>query len=224
MRLDILTIFPEIFTPLDAGVTGKARRAGVFSLRVHNIRDYAEDERGTVDDRPYGGGPGMVMKPGPIVRACEAVLAETGSDPEILVMSPRGSKFTQSRAEQLSKKEHIIIICGRYEGIDERVLEILGASEVSVGDFILSGGELPAMAVAESVVRLLPGALGDENSVSEESFSGGLLEYPQYTRPESFRGLKTPWELLSGDHGKIKKWRQEQAKKKTRESRPDLLS
>jgi tRNA (guanine37-N1)-methyltransferase len=223
MRIDVLTIFPEIFTPLEASIAGRAKKSGIFTLYIHDIRDYARGPHRAVDDRPYGGGPGMVMKPGPIVRAAEDIIRKTGPC-DILIMSPRGEKFSQKIAARLSRKEHLIIICGRYEGIDERVIEYLKATEISIGDYILSGGEVPAMAVIESAVRLIPGALGSEDSTACESFSEGLLEYPQYTRPEDFRGLKAPAVLLSGNHDKIKKWRKELSVKYTREKRPDLTA
>ncbi len=223
MRIDILTIFPEIFAPLEASVTGRARKSGVFELHIHDLRDYTDDEHRSTDDRPYGGGAGMVMKPGPIVRAAEKIIPDEGTSPEIIIMSPRGDRFSQERARELSGKKHLIIICGRYEGIDERAAEYLGAAEISIGDYILSGGEVPAMAVVESVVRLMPGGMGSSDSAEEESFSEKLLEYPQYTRPENFRGMKVPGVLLSGNHEEIKKWRKEQSLKRTAEKRPDLL-
>jgi tRNA (guanine37-N1)-methyltransferase len=223
MRIDIFTIFPDIFIPLEVSITGRARKSGLFSLLIHDIRDYAEGPHKNVDDRPYGGGPGMVMKPEPIVKAVEEVINTTKTSPEIVIMSPRGQKFTHRLAVSLSKKNHIAIICGRYEGIDERVMKYLGASEISIGDYVLCGGEVPAMAVTESIVRLLPGALGDEDSANEDSFAGGLLEYPQYTRPENFKGLKVPKVLLSGNHQEIKDWRKKQAVKNTLKNRPDLL-
>ena len=223
MRIDVLTIFPDIFAPLDASIAGRARRSGLFSLHIHDIRDYADDEHRSVDDRPYGGGPGMVMKPGPVVRAVEDIKNRSATSPEIIIMSPRGEKFSQDKAGALAEKKHIIIICGRYEGIDERVLEYLGASEISIGDYILSGGEIAAMAVVESAVRLIPGVMRDSGSAEEESFAEGLLEYPQYTRPENFRGLMVPGVLLSGNHEEIRKWRKKQALERTSEKRPDLL-
>ncbi len=223
MRIDILTIFPDIFSPLKVSVVGRAQESGLFSLHIHDIRDYALDEHKSVDDRPYGGGPGMVMKAEPIVRAVEDVKQAAGSAPRIIVMSPRGGRFCQRTAENLLGCGNLIIICGRYEGIDERVLEILGAEELSIGDYILCGGEIPAMAVVEAVARLIPGVLGDEESIKEESFSNSLLEYPHYTRPETFRGKKTPGVLLSGDHKKIRQWRKQQALERTRKKRPDLF-
>ncbi len=224
MRIDILTIFPDIFYPLDVSVAGRARKEGIFRLYIHDIRDYCEDEHRSVDDRPYGGGPGMVMKPEPIVKAVEAVIEKTGGDPRIILMSPGGQRHSQEKAASLAAEKHIIIICGRYEGVDERVLECLGAEEISIGDYVLCGGEIPAMAVVESVVRLLPGVLGDEDSPKEESFSERLLEYPHYTRPENFRGMKAPPVLLSGNHEQIRLWRKTQSLKRTRKRRPDLFS
>lgn len=223
MRIDVLTIFPGIFAPMDVSVAARARASGLFSLFIHDIRDYADDAHRTVDDRPYGGGPGMVMKAGPLVRAGEEIRNLSNPGAKTLVMSPRGERFTQKKAEILSGEPGLIIICGRYEGIDERVISLLSAEEISIGDYILCGGEVPAMAVVEAVVRLIPGVLGSQDSAIEESFEGGLLEYPQFTRPEEFRGMGVPRVLLSGNHEEIKKWRAEKSLERTRRKRPDLF-
>ncbi len=220
MRIDVVTLFPGMFKgPLDESIIGRARETGVLDLRIINLRDFTHDRHKTVDDRPFGGGPGMVLKPEPIFEAVESI---EGADKYVILLSACGRLFNQSIAEELAKKEHIVLICGGYEGVDERVAEHLANDEISIGDYILSSGVLPAMVIIDAVTRLLPGVLGDEESAKEESFSTGLLEYPQYTRPAEFRGWKVPEVLLSGNHAEIAKWRRQQALKRTMERRPDL--
>lgn len=225
MRFDIITIFPEIFAGvLDCGILRRARQSGIVSVRIINLRDFAQGKHRPVDDRPYGGGEGMVFLPGPIFDAVEFCCG--GPDVaarKVVLLSPQGRTWTHELASEFSTIPHVILICGRYEGVDQRVVESLVDIEISIGDFVLSGGEIPAMAVLDSVVRLLPGALGNKESARNESFSTGLLDYPQYTRPADFRGMKVPEVLLSGDHGRIDRWRRERAMEKTRENRPEML-
>lgn len=224
MRIDILTLFPEVFQPfLDASIVGRARRGGLVSIGCTNIRDYATDKHHSVDDRPFGGGPGMVMMCGPVFAAVEHVESGRSFDSTRVVLTPRGERLHQAIAAELSTKPRLVVLCGHYEGFDERIPEGLGAREISIGDYVLSGGEPAAMVLVDAVVRLLPGALGDEDSAGNDSFSMGLLEYPQYTRPREFQGLVVPEVLLSGDHQAIERWRREQARRITRERRPDLL-
>ncbi len=217
----MLTIFPEIFgSPLRASLLGKAIAAGLVDVRVHDIRAYATDRHRKVDDEPYGGGPGMVMKPEPIFAAVGAL----GPGPKrILLLSPAGRRLDQALVRELAREPWLVLICGRYEGVDERVVEGLGAEEVSIGDYVLSGGELPALVVIEAVARLVPGVVGKEESLARESFEEGLLDHPHYTRPAEFRGMRVPEVLLSGDHAAIERWRREAAREKTRRNRPDLL-
>lgn len=221
MRIDVLTIFPEIFaSPLRASLLGKALEAGLLEVRIHDIRAHAADRHRKVDDEPYGGGPGMVMKPGPIFAAVEAL----GPGPKrILLLSPAGRRLDQALVRELAREPWLVLICGRYEGVDERVVEGLGAEEVSIGDYVLSGGELPALVVIEAVARLVPGVVGKEESLARESFEEGILDHPHYTRPAEFRGMRVPEVLLSGDHAAIARWRREAALAKTRRNRPDLL-
>jgi len=224
MRIDVLTLFPEMFvSPLSASILKRAQEKGVVEISLTNIRDFALDHYRKVDDKPYGGGPGMVIMPGPVFACYEQVEAQAPEPGRTIMLTPQGRPLSQSLAEQLSREERIILLSGRYEGFDERIRLGLNAEPVSIGDYVLSGGELAAMVLIDAVVRLLPGALGDEESSKEESFSEGLLEYPQYTRPEEFRGMKVPEILLSGDHGKIAKWRREQSRQRTRQRRPDLM-
>ncbi len=224
MRIDVLTLFPEMFeSPLNHSILKRAQQNKITEIVFTNIRDFAEDKYRKVDDKPYGGGPGMVMMPGPVFSCFEHVEKLSPEKPRIILLTPQGCKFTQEKAVELSKEKRLILIASRYEGFDERIRIGLGAEQISVGDYVLSGGELPAMIVIDAVVRLLEGALGDEGSATEESFSNGLLEYPQYTRPEEFRGMKVPDILLSGDHGKIAQWRQQQALERTKKWRPDLI-
>ena len=224
MRIDILTLFPQVFeSPLSCSILKRAQEKGVVDIVLTNIRDFAADNYKKVDDKPYGGGPGMVMMPGPVFDCFEYVKKLSTQKPRVILLTPQGQKFDQAKATELSRENRLILIAGRYEGFDERIRIGLGAEQISIGDFVLSGGELAAMVVVDAVVRLLPGALGDEDSPKDDSFSEGLLEYPQYTRPEVFRGMKVPDILLSGDHGKIARWRRHQALERTKKQRPDLL-
>lgn len=224
MRIDVLTLFPEMFeSPLSCSILNRAQEAGVVDIILTNIRDFATDSYKKVDDKPYGGGPGMVMMPGPVFDCFEYVEKLSLKKGRVILLTPQGQKFDQEKAAELSKEKRLILIAGRYEGFDERIRVGLGAEQISVGDFVLSGGELAAMIIIDAVVRLLAGALGDEDSPKDDSFSAGLLEYPQYTRPEVFRDMKVPDILLSGDHGKIAEWRRQQALDRTRKWRPDLL-
>jgi tRNA (guanine37-N1)-methyltransferase len=220
MKIDVLTLFPEMFAgPLDVSMVARARKAGLLELQVRNLRDWTHDRHKTVDDRPFGGGPGMVLKPEPIFEAVEALATEKT---RVLMMAPAGRRFTQAIARELAGQEHLLFLCGSYEGFDERVRTLV-QEELSIGDYVLTNGGLPAMVVIDAVTRLLPGVLGDDESAQDESFSHGLLEYPHYTRPAEFRGMKVPEILLSGNHAEIEKWRRKQAKERTRERRPDLL-
>lgn len=222
MRVDVLTIFPSIFeSPLRESLLGKAIEVGTLDVRVHDVRDHTTDRHRQVDDESYGGGPGMVMKPEPVFRAVESL----GNEPKrLLVMSPAGRRLDQELVRELSNEPWLVLIAGRYEGIDERVVEGLGAEEVSIGDYVLSGGELPVLVVLEAVTRLVPGVIGREESHERDSFgTDGLLDHPHYTRPAEFRGMRVPEVLLSGDHAAVERWRREAAVEKTRRNRPDLL-
>jgi tRNA (guanine37-N1)-methyltransferase len=224
MRIDILTLFPEMFeSPLKYSILKRAQEQGIVAIVLTNIRDFATDRYRKVDDKPYGGGAGMVMMPGPVFDCFEYVQKLAPSRGRVVLLTPQGERFTQAKARELSQQERLILIAGRYEGFDERIRTGLNAEQISVGDYVLNGGELVAMIVVDAVVRLLPGALGDEDSAKDDSFSHGLLEYPQYTRPEVFRDMKVPDILLSGDHKKIAEWRRQQALARTRQWRPDLL-
>ncbi|MGC8861952.1 MAG: tRNA (guanosine(37)-N1)-methyltransferase TrmD [Armatimonadota bacterium] len=225
MRIDILTTFPQIIEAVAReSILGKARERGVIQVQAVNLRDYAEDKHRSTDDEPYGGGPGMVMKCEPVFRAAEALAARSGPGrPRIILMTPQGRLLSQRLAEELAGESHLIIICGRYEGVDERIREHLATDEISIGDYILAGGELAALVLLEVVTRLVPGVLGDECSSQTESFSCGLLEYAQYTRPADFRGYRVPQVLLSGNHAEIEKWRRQNAIERTLARRPDLL-
>lgn len=221
MRVDILTIFPGIFEgPLRESLLGKGIASGVVDVRVHNLRDFTTDRHRQVDDVPFGGGPGMVMKPEPVFAAVES-LGPGGK--RLLLLSPAGRRLDQAFARELAAEPWLVLICGRYEGVDERVVEGLSAEEVSIGDYVLAGGEVPALVVLEAVARLIPGIVGREESLQQESFQDGLLEYPQYTRPQEFRGMTVPEVLLSGDHARIEEWRRQAALEKTKRVRPDLL-
>lgn len=222
MHIDIVTLFPEMFRgPFDSSIVGRAIEHGVVSIALHNLRDWAHDRRRTVDDTPFGGGPGMVLKPEPIFEAVE----EIGSaDAEIILLTPNGDLLRQAMVEELAGRRHLILICGHYEGVDERVADHLATQQISVGDYVLSGGELPAMVLADAIVRLLPGALGCADSIREEAHSEGLLEYPQYTRPADYRGLTVPEIVRSGNHQELTRWRRSQALMRTRSRRPDLLT
>jgi tRNA (guanine37-N1)-methyltransferase len=221
MRIDVLTLFPEMFTgPLDVSMVGRARERGLLELKIHNLRDWTHDRHKTVDDRPFGGGPGMVLKPEPIFAAVESLATEAT---RVVLMTPAGRKFSQALARELAQQPHLLLVCASYEGVDERAVEALVDDELSIGDYVLTNGGLPTMVVIDAVTRLLPGVLGDEESALDESFSHGLLEYPHYTRPAEFRGLKVPEVLLSGHHAEIAKWRAQQARVRTSQRRPDLL-
>jgi len=224
VRVDILTLFPEMFeSPLSRSILKRAQQAGVVEIVLTNMRNFATDNYKKVDDKPYGGGPGMVMMPQPVFDCFEHVQKQSPQKGTVLLLTPQGQKFDQAKAVELSKKNRLILIAGRYEGFDERIRIGLGAEQISIGDYVLTGGELAAMVIVDAVVRLLAGALGDEDSAKDDSFSEGLLEYPQYTRPEVFRDMKVPDVLLSGDHAKIAKWRRQQAIERTKKYRPDLL-
>ena len=221
MKIDVLTLFPGMFTgPLDESIVQRARKSGRLELNLHNLRDYTHDRHHTVDDRPFGGGPGMLLKPEPLFEALEHLAGEAAW---IILLTPAGRPFNQSIARELAQKERLLLICGSYEGVDQRVHESWVDEELSIGDYVLTNGALPAMVIIDVVTRLLPGVLGDEQSAQEESFSRGLLEYPQYTRPADFRGLKVPEVLLSGNHAQITSWRAEQSRLRTAQRRPDLL-
>ena len=221
MKIDVLTLFPAMFAgPLDESIIKRARESGRLDLTTHNLRDYAHDRHRTVDDRPFGGGPGMLLKPEPLFEAVEGLARE---QTRVILLSPAGRKFSQAIARELAGFEHLLLVSGHYEGFDERVREQLADDELSIGDYVLTNGALPAMVIVDAVTRLLPGVLGDDESAQEESFNHGLLEYPQYTRPAEFRGLKVPDVLLSGNHAEIARWRAAQARLRTQERRPDLL-
>lgn len=221
---EALSVFPEVFDSyFGASILGKAQARGIFSFTAHNLRDWTHDRHKTVDDAPFGGGAGMLMKPAPIFEALDDIVAASAEKPYVVFFTPTGTSFTQQVAERLSKKPHIVFMCGRYEGIDQRAYS-LADEELSLGDYVLTGGELACMVVVDALVRLLPGALGDEMSSQDESFSDGLLEYEQYTRPSSYRGMDVPDVLLSGDHGKIASWRRANALERTVLRRPDLLA
>jgi tRNA (guanine37-N1)-methyltransferase len=228
MQFEVFTLLPEVFPPyLESSILQRARQRGLIDVRVHNIRDYTHDKHHTTDDTPYGGGGGMVMKPEPVFEAVESVLGPLRDSPlpvPVILLTPQGRLFTQRVAEELSRYERIALLCGRYEGVDERIREHLVTDEISIGDYVLTGGELPALMVIDAVSRLLPGVLGDPDGAQDDSHSMGLLEYPHYTRPPVFRGWSVPDVLLSGDHGKIEKWRREQALLRTRQRRPDILN
>jgi tRNA (guanine37-N1)-methyltransferase len=228
MQFEVFTLLPEVFPPyLESSMLLRARQRGLIDVHIHNIRDYTHDRHHTTDDTPYGGGGGMVMKPEPVFEAIESVLGIT--DPAqptpspVILLTPQGRVFTQRVAEEFARHERIALLCGRYEGVDERIREHLVTDEISVGDYVLTGGELPALLIIDAVARLLPGVLGDPTGAQDDSHSMGLLEYPHYTRPPDFRGWKVPEVLLSGDHAKIEKWRREQALIRTLKKRPDML-
>ena len=234
MTIDILTLFPQMFSgPFDESIIHRARKKGLVEIKIHNLRDWAVDKRGTVDDRPFGGGPGMILKPEPIFAAVEDIKKQKTINNEQLtiLLSPQGQPFNQQTARRLSELNHLILICGHYEGVDERVRAHLVDEEVSIGDYVLTGGELPAMVVTDAVVRLIPGVFEKPEATESESFSQKTInneqlaiEYPQYTRPEVFRDFRVPEVLLSGNHQEIEKWRKEQAGERTRERRPELLA
>ena len=230
MQFEVFTLLPEVFSPyLDSSILQRARQRGLVSVNVHNIRDYTHDKHHMTDDTPYGGGGGMVMKPEPVFEAIESVLGLGAHQtqplpvPPIIMLTPQGRVFSQSVADELSRYESIVLLCGRYEGLDERIREHLVTDEISIGDYVLTGGELPALILIDAVSRLIPGVLGDPDGAADDSHATGLLEYPHYTRPPEFRGWEVPEILLSGDHGKIEKWRREQAILRTLARRPDML-
>jgi tRNA (guanine37-N1)-methyltransferase len=224
MKIDILTLFPDMFRGVfGQSILKKAEEKKAVTYNLVNFRDYADNKHQTVDDYPYGGGAGMVLKPQPIFDAVEDLKSKSTTNPRIILMCPQGERYTQKKAEELAKEDHLILICGHYEGFDERIREHLVTDEISIGDYVLTGGELGAMVVVDSVVRLLPGVLGNETSHIKDSFSTGLLEHPHYTRPADFRGMKVPDVLLSGNHRLIEEWREKEALKRTWERRPDLL-
>ena len=227
MKVDIVTIFPKMVeAPLAEGIVARAIARGLIDVRVHDLRDFTTDRHRVVDDMPFGGGPGMVLKPAPLFAAVEAIVAQRGADARraIVLTSPDGERLTHGVATRLSALDHLVILCGRYEGVDERVRDHLATETISIGDYVLSGGELPALVIVDAVARLVPGVVGDDASVRGDTFArDGLLDFPQYTRPAEFRGLKVPDVLLSGHHAEIEKWRREQALDRTRRHRPDLL-
>ena len=218
----MLTLFPAMFAgPLDESIIMRARKAGLLELNIHQLRDWTQDRHKTVDDRPFGGGPGMLLKAEPLFAAVEGLRREPT---KVILLSPAGRKFSQAIARELAEAQDLLLVTGHYEGFDERVRDALADDELSIGDYVLTNGALPAMVVIDAVTRLLPGVLGDDASSRDESFSHGLLEYPQYTRPAEFRGMKVPDVLVSGNHAEIEKWRREQAQLRTRQARPDLLT
>ncbi len=225
MRFDAFTIFPEVMRPyIEVSVLGRARQSGLVEVRLHDLRDYTQDRHRTTDDVPYGGGGGMVMKPEPIFESVESVLGEELETTPVILLTPQGRVFDQRAARELAGHERLALICGRYEGVDERVRQHLATDEISIGDYVLSGGELPALVVLDSVARLLPGFLGDEAAAQHDSHNRSLLEHPHYTRPADFRGWRVPEILRSGDHGRIKEWRRRESLKRTLHRRPDLLA
>jgi tRNA (guanine37-N1)-methyltransferase len=221
VRIDVLTIFPGIFeSPIRESLLGKAIQAGILDVRVHDMRDFTTDRHRQVDDEAYGGGPGMVLKPEPVFAAVESL----GEGPKrVILLSPAGRRLDQALVRELAKEPWLVLISGRYEGVDERIVEGLPAEEISIGDYVLSGGEIPALVLLEAVTRLVPGVVGSEESLERESFEGGTLDHPHYTRPREFRGMRVPEVLLSGNHAEVERWRREAAQKKTRRNRPDLL-
>ncbi|PYZ97997.1 tRNA (guanosine(37)-N1)-methyltransferase TrmD [Alteribacter lacisalsi] len=224
MRMTVLTLFPEMFEGVfNTSILGQAQKKGIVSYDVVNFRDYSSDRHNRVDDYPYGGGGGMVLTPQPLFDAVKAQREDGAKEPRIILLCPQGERYDQRKAEELSKEDHLVFLCGHYEGYDERIREHLVTDEISIGDFVLTGGELGAMTIADSVTRLLPGALGNETSAVTDSHSTGLLEYPHYTRPSDYEGMKVPEVLLSGHHERIETWRREQALRRTFERRPDLL-
>ena len=229
MQFEVFTLLPEVFAPyLESSILLRARQRGFIDVRLHNIRDYTHDKHHTTDDTPYGGGGGMVMKPEPVFEAIESVLGFTADPTQpppfpVILLTPQGRVFNQRIAEELSGHERIALLCGRYEGVDERIREHLVTDEISIGDYVLTGGELPALMIIDAISRLIPGVLGDPTGAQDDSHSMGLLEYPHYTKPSEFRGWRVPDVLLSGDHAKIEKWRREQALTRTFNKRPDML-
>jgi tRNA (guanine37-N1)-methyltransferase len=225
MKFDIVTIFPRMVAAgLAEGVVGRGIDRGLLDVRIHDLRDHTTDRHRSVDDVPYGGGPGMVMKPEPLFRAVEGIRADRGEPAAIVLLSPQGRLFTQGEAIRLSRLQHVALLCGRYEGVDERVRDLVATEELSIGDYVLSGGELAALVIVDAVSRLVPGVVGDAGSVEDDSFSRGLFDYPHYTRPAEFGGRTVPEVLLSGHHAEVRKWRKREALRRTLERRPDLLA
>ncbi len=225
MKIDVVTIFPQmIAAPLAEGIVSRAIARGLIDLRVHDLRDHTTDRHRVVDDMPFGGGPGMVLKAEPLFNAVAHIRAERGQPDAVILTTPDGRRFTQGEASRLAGLGHVVVLCGRYEGVDERVRTHLATEALSIGDYVVSGGELPALVMVDAVARLVPGVVGDEGSVARDSFSRGLLDYPQYTRPASWQGLDVPPVLLSGHHGEIERWRRREAMRRTFERRPDLLA
>ena len=224
MRIDIVTIFPRMVRgPLEEGIVARAMARGLLEIVVHDLRDFTTDRHRVVDDVPFGGGPGMVLKPEPLFRAVDGIRERAGEPEAIVLTSPDGARFTHADAARLSALRHVVILCGRYEGVDERVRLGLATEELSIGDYVVSGGELPALVIADAVARFVPGVVGDEGSVARDTFARGLLDFAQYTRPAEFRGLAVPPVLLSGHHAEIERWRRREALRRTLERRPDLL-
>src|SRR5687767_7954311 len=224
LKFDVVTIFPRmVVAGLAEGVVSRGITRGLIDVAVHDLRDHTDDRHRTVDDVPYGGGPGMVMKPEPLARAVEAIRVQRGTPDAVILLTPQGRPFRQAEAVRLSGAAHVVLLCGRYEGMDERVRELVATEELSIGDYVLSGGELPALVIVDTISRLVPGVVGDEQSVEQDSFSRGLLDYPHYTRPGEFAGLKVPDVLLSGHHADVRRWRRKTALARTLERRPDLL-
>jgi len=226
MRFDIISVFPELFSgALEYGIIRRARQSGLVDIRLVNLRDFSKDRHKSVDDRPYGGGEGMVFMPAPLFEAIEFCRGSEGNrDAQVVLLTPQGKPWSQDLAAEFAAISNLILICGRYEGVDQRVIDCLVDREISIGDFVLTGGEIPAMVLLDSIVRLIPGALGCKESAINESFSTGLLDYPQYTRPAEYRGYTVPEVLLSGDHARIERWRKEKALEKTKRARPELMS
>lgn len=224
LTVDIVTIFPRMVqAPLEEGIVGRAIDRGLLDVRVHDLREHTTDRHRVVDDVPFGGGPGMVLKPEPLFRAVEYIRDTRGDPGAVILTSPDGQPLTHAHARRLSGLAHIVVLCGRYEGVDERVRRHLATEELSIGDYVVSGGELPALVIVDAVARLVPGVVGDEQSVARDSFAGGLLDYPQFTRPADFKGMTVPAVLLSGHHRDIERWRRREALARTLERRPDLL-
>ena len=224
MKFDIVTIFPRMVeASLEEGIVGRAIQRGLLDLKVHDLRDHTADRHRTVDDVPFGGGAGMVMKPEPLFRAVQAIRDHRGAPGAVILTSPDGALFTHRQAERLSGLDHVVVLCGRYEGVDGRVRDHLATEALSIGDFVVSGGELPALVIVDAVARLIPGVVGDESNVAADSFASGLLDFPQYTRPAEFEGLGVPPVLLSGHHAEIRRWRRREALRRTLDQRPELL-
>ncbi|MFL6280261.1 MAG: tRNA (guanosine(37)-N1)-methyltransferase TrmD [Vicinamibacterales bacterium] len=224
MKIDVVTIFPRMIeSALAEGIVGRAIAAGVLDLQVHDLREYAPDRHRVVDDMPFGGGPGMVLKPEPLFAAVDSIRAARGTPAAVILTSPDGERLTHASAERLSGLSHLVILCGRYEGVDERVRKGLATETLSIGDYVLSGGELAALVIVDAVGRLVPGVVGDEASVAQDTFARGLLDYPQYTRPAEFRGMRVPPVLLSGHHAEIERWRRREALARTLAERPEML-